>query len=105
MSIALSNVANDWELKFNFKPLLVETYVDPGRFTGAMYKSTNFIRIGQSSGNYRLNSISLPKEKQVKKDIYIFPLDPNYKQLLCGKFKPKTYPIQIPWEPISDQDY
>jgi len=89
LSIALSNVAGDWEVKFNFKPLLVETYVNPSRFTGAMYKSANFIQIGQTSGNYRLNSISLPKEKQVKKDIYIFPLDPNYKQLLCGKFKPK----------------
>ncbi len=87
LSIALSNVADDWEVKFNFKPLLVETYVDPSRFTGAMYKAANFILIGQSSGNYRPDSISLPKEKQVKKDIYIFPLDPNYKQILCGKPK------------------
>ncbi len=87
LSIALSNVADDWEVKFNFKPLLVETYVDPSRFTGAMYKAANFILIGQSSGNYRPDSISLPKEKQVKKDIYIFPLDPNHKQILCGKPK------------------
>ncbi len=87
LSIALSNVANDWEVKFNFKPLLVETYVDPSRFTGAMYKAANFIRIGQSSGNYRLYGISLPKENQVKKNVYIFPLDPNHKQILCGKLK------------------
>jgi len=87
LSIALSHVAGDWEVKFNFKPLLVETYVDPSRFTGAMYKAANFILIGQSSGNYRPDSISLPKEKQVKKDIYIFPLDLNYKQIFCGKPK------------------
>lgn len=87
LSMALSNVAGDWEVKFNYKPLLVETYVDPSRFTGSMYKAANFILIGQSSGNYRPDSISLPKVAQVKKDIYIFPLDPNYKQILCGKPK------------------
>ncbi len=94
LSIALSNVAGDWEAKFNFKPLLVETYVDPSQFTGAMYKAANFILIGQTSGNYRPDGISLPKDAQVKKDIYIFPLDPNYKQILCGKQKslPKKTP-------------
>lgn len=87
LSIALFNVANDWEAKFNFRPLLIETYVDHSRFTGSMYKAANFIQIGQSSGNYRVDSISLPKENQVKKGIYIAPLDPNYKQILCGKPK------------------
>lgn len=87
LSIALLNVVNDWKAKFNFRPLLVETYVDHSRFTGAIYKAANFIQIGQSSGNYRVDSVSLPKENQVKKAIYIAPLDPNYKQILCGKLK------------------
>jgi len=73
LSIALSNVAGDWEVKFNFKPLLVETYVDPSRFTGAMYKAANFILIGQSSGNYRPDSISLQRKSKLKK-ISIFTL-------------------------------
>jgi len=42
LSIALSNVAGDWEVKFNFKPLLVETYVDPSRFTVVPTKQCRF---------------------------------------------------------------
>jgi len=39
---------------------------------GSMYKAANFTLIGQSSGNYRPDSISLPKDAQVKKDYLVY---------------------------------
>jgi hypothetical protein len=53
----LSEVVNvlpvDWEKRYGFKPLLLETFVDIQRFKGTVYKAANWILLGETNGEGR----------------------------------------------------
>ena len=65
-------VPSDWFYYYNFRPLMLETFVETRRFTGASYKAANWVYLGQTKGkgrsgmNYYYHGII--------KDIYIYPL-------------------------------
>src|SRR4030042_339726 len=85
-SLAKKQVPIDWEQKFNYKPVLFETYVDPSQFHGSIFKSANWLYIGQTSGNYNSETKDKPMAQTCcPKDVYIYPLDENYKDILRGK--------------------
>ncbi len=82
---AVVRVAKDWQGKFGFKPLLMETFVDLSKFTGASYRAANWINVGTSAGRRENNS----GEKQ----IFLFPLCTDYREKLCNKQStPKAKP-------------
>lgn len=85
-SIARKQVPADWQQKFHYKPVLFETYVDSSQFHGSIYKATNWLHIGQTSGNYNTNK----SDKEMiqiccPKDVYIYPIVENYKDILRKK--------------------
>lgn len=84
-SLAKKQVPIDWEQKFNYKPVLFETYVDPSKFNGSIYKSANWLHIGQTSGNYNTNRTDKAIQNRCPKDVYIYPVEKNYKDILGGK--------------------
>ncbi len=45
----------DWTLRYGYAPLLLETFVEQKRFTGACYRAANWIRVGQTQGRGTLN--------------------------------------------------
>ena len=72
LSLSTRIVPSDWLYYYNFRPVMLETFVEKQRFTGASYKAANWIYVGQTKGkgrsgmNYYYNGII--------KDIYIYPL-------------------------------
>ncbi len=50
LSLAARRVAHDWLARFGLHPVLMETFVDAERFTGACYQAANWSRIGQTLG-------------------------------------------------------
>ncbi len=73
----LSSVArrlpDDWENKYNYRPVLLETFVEKDRFLGTSYKASNWIYVGVTKGRGKLdiyNKAALPK-----KNILLLPLD------------------------------
>jgi hypothetical protein len=85
-SIARKQVPSDWKEEFNYQPVLFETYVDPSQFHGSIYKSANWIHIGQTSGNYNTNRTDMAMEQICcPKDVYIYPIANNYKDTLRKK--------------------
>ena len=85
-SLAGKQVPIDWEQKFNYKPVLFETYVDSSQFYGSIYKSANWLHIGQTSGNYNTNSTDkAPAQTICPKDVYICPIEDDYKDILLEK--------------------
>lgn len=72
-----------WEQKYNHPIHAVETFVEKHRFKGTCYKAANWIRVGQTKGRSR-------QERQGKKvvpvkDIYLYPLNPDFRKALCAK--------------------
>jgi len=47
LSIASGRVQRDWESFYSYKPVLLETFVDIGRFSGTSYKAANWILCAQ----------------------------------------------------------
>jgi hypothetical protein len=75
-------LAGDWERRYGYRPLLLETLVDAQRFRGTCYRAANWIWVGQTQGRGRMD-----REHQAHglapKDIYLYPLCRNVQQRLC----------------------
>lgn len=73
LSEALSRLPSDWENRYAVRPLLVESYVDPSRFTGSSYKASNWVEVGHTSG----------RRDGTAKKIFIYPLHKQWRKNLC----------------------
>jgi hypothetical protein len=71
----------DWSLRYGYQPLLLESFVEIPRFTGTSYRAANWIRLGQTQGRGKLEK----HHRQIgpRKEIWIYPLHPNFRQNLC----------------------
>jgi hypothetical protein len=81
LSLITKRISTDWEQKYGHPVLLLETFVEISRFRGVCYRAANWIRIGRTTGRGRdggHHNAILPV-----KDIYLYPLDPDYKSKLC----------------------
>jgi hypothetical protein len=76
-------LSTDWEQRYGYRPLLLETLVDPQRFRGTCYRAANWIRVGQTCGRGRMDR-EHKAHGQAVKDIYLYPLTRNAHQRLCG---------------------
>ncbi len=81
LSLAASRVAPDWLARFGLHPVLMETFVDTGRFTGACYKAANWSNIGQTSG--RKGSKNTVEKSP--KAVLVYPLHADYRTILSAK--------------------
>lgn len=78
LSLAASRVAHDWRAGFGLHPVLVETFVDTGRFTGACYKAANWSRIGETVGRKGSENTA----EKSPKAVFVYPLHADYRTIL-----------------------
>jgi len=72
----------DWDRRYGYRPLLLETLVDAQRFRGTCYRAANWIRVGQTQGRGRMDREHRAEGLAVK-DIYLYPLCRNVQRELC----------------------
>jgi hypothetical protein len=78
----LRRLSVDWEKKYGHPILLVETFVERGRFAGTSYKASNWIRLGATTGRSRQDrrhTLRVPV-----KDVYLYPLDHKFREELSA---------------------
>jgi hypothetical protein len=83
LSLCLSRLVDDWTVRYGYGPVLVETFVDPTRFSGTCYRAANWLRVGQTMA--RGTAYPNGKVADGSKDIYLYPLKRNWKQVLCAE--------------------
>jgi hypothetical protein len=83
LALSARQLPIDWGHRYGYRPLLLETLVDPQRFRGTCYRAANWIRVGQTSGRGRMDR-EHKAHGQAVKDIYLYPLTRNTRQRLCG---------------------
>jgi len=71
----------DWEARYGYRPLLLETLVDGVRFSGTCYRAANWVRLGQTEGRGRMDRHHQAHQRAVK-DLYVYPLCRNVQQRL-----------------------
>jgi hypothetical protein len=50
---ATQRIGPDWEERYSFRPVLLETFVDESQYKGTCYKAANWVRVGETSGRGR----------------------------------------------------
>jgi hypothetical protein len=83
LSLCLARLGKDWKERYGYAPVLVETFVDPGRFSGTCYRAANWVGVGQSVA--RSKAYPNGKVAQGPKDIYLYPISRNWKRVLCAE--------------------
>jgi hypothetical protein len=80
LSLASHRLADDWHERYGYSPVLLETFVEKDRFAGTCYKAANWVPVGQTKGRGKLGpsgKISVPI-----KDLWLYPLDQKFRQVL-----------------------
>lgn len=80
LSLIARNLPNDWEEKYNIRPVLLESFVQKDKFAGTCYKAANWVNVGQTKGRGKLGppgKISVPI-----KDIWVYPLSKRFRLFL-----------------------
>lgn len=74
-------VAEDWHARWGYRPLLLETFVDPAKYRGTCYRASGWERIGQTTGQ----GLARPgrQYQSTVKDIYVRPLAEDVREQLC----------------------
>jgi hypothetical protein len=72
---------DDWQDRYAYRPVLLETFVELHRFSGTSYKAANWIRVGTTLGLGKKRVYGDPGIPL--KDIFLYPLVNNFDQILC----------------------
>lgn len=83
LAMSTRRLAADWQARYGYAPVLIETFVDPQRFAGTGYRAANWVHVGQTAGRatpYRNGTVSTGA-----KDVYVFPLQGDCRSILCAE--------------------
>ncbi|KGP76040.1 hypothetical protein JT05_07120 [Desulfosporosinus sp. Tol-M] len=84
LSMAVKQIGYDWQERYGYKPVLLETFVDSAKYRGTCYKAANWMFIGETVGRGRMDRntqyLSSPKK------IFVYPLVKDFR----GKLRVKS---------------
>ena len=80
LAIVRRRLPEDWAERYNTTPVLIETFVERPRYTGAVYRASGWIHVGTTQGRGRYD-----RHKQYdkpKKDVWLRPLRRDWQRTL-----------------------
>jgi len=83
LSLVSRRIRHDWQDRYGYSPVLLETFVDPEKYQGTCYKAANWIFLGQTAGRGRTEMHN--KRPFTRKHIYVYPLCRDFRSILCGQ--------------------
>ena len=78
LSMSMARLADDFEQKYNYRPLLIESFVDVSRYSGACYRAANWVEIGKTKGRGRQDRFT--ESVLSVKAIYIHPIKNDFRK-------------------------
>ena len=81
LSLACKQIREDWYTRYNYRPVLLETFVEIDRFTGTCYRAANWKQVGITQGRGKLEKSM--QGKLPKKYVLLYPLVKDFKEQLC----------------------
>jgi hypothetical protein len=76
-------IKDDWQQRWGYSPVLMETFIDPDYFAGSCYKAANWQYLGMTTGEGLVR-----KGKSYRtspKMIFVKPLAKDFRSLLCSQ--------------------
>ena len=78
LSICMRRFADDFQGEYNYRPLLIESFVDRNLYSGASYEASNWIRVGETQGRGRQDRFC--RSALSRKTIYLYPLERDFRR-------------------------
>jgi hypothetical protein len=85
LSLATRQIGDDWLEVHGYRPVLIETFVDPTRYAGTCYRAANWHNLGKTQGRGRLDTKHECQE--TKKEIFVYPLQSNWRECLTTGYR------------------
>lgn len=79
----VQRVCRDYQERWGYRPVLMETFVDPGKYAGICYQAAGWIRLGETTG--RGIQRAGKKYTTSPKLIYVHPLTRDFREKLCSE--------------------
>lgn len=73
LSLCERRISQDWQQRFGYPLLLLETFVDPQYFHGTIYRAANWVHVGDTRG-FRRTRKGYSPTAQYPKHIFVRPL-------------------------------
>ena len=80
LALLARQLPHDWQRRYGYRPVLLETFVESPRHRGTCYKAANWIHVGQTTGRGK-KSLQHQPVLPVK-DIWLYPLCKNFRAAL-----------------------
>ncbi|MGC8495170.1 MAG: Druantia anti-phage system protein DruA, partial [Syntrophobacteraceae bacterium] len=81
LSLCQKRLPSDWRNTFGHPLILLETFVDPQRFKGVVYRADNWLLAGHTRG-FRRSGKSYSAKTPSHKMVFLKPLRPDARELL-----------------------
>ena len=78
LSMSMDRLSDDFQQQFNYRPWLVESFVDTSLYSGACYEASNWIRVGETQGRGRQDRFA--QSALSRKAIYVYPLERDFRR-------------------------
>jgi hypothetical protein len=75
-------IARDWERKYAHRVVLLESFVEVGRFRGTCYRAANWQALGRTTGRSRQD-----RERTLQvplKEVFVLPLQADFRREVAG---------------------
>ena len=95
LALCQRRLPGDWPVRFGHPLVLLETFVDPQRFHGTVYRAANWTYVGETRG-YRRTRQGYSATAQAPKQVWVRPLQRDARAVLAGAHLPSTYHAGVP---------
>jgi hypothetical protein len=102
LSLCRNRIRQDWIYYFGHRLLLLETFVDPTRFSGTIYKAANWQFVGYSKEYQRIRN-GYSNTRKSSKMVFLQPLQRNACTLLSHPVLNKRYHTGVERMKLSAQ--
>lgn len=82
LALISRRLAEDWQVRYGYQPVLLETFVEKPRFAGTCYKAANWQYLGDTQGRGKLDTFH--RHSEPVKGIWVYPLAHDFRRELCS---------------------
>lgn len=83
LGLCVKRLPLDWQGRYGYRPLLLESFVERGRFKGTCYRAANWVHVGHTCGRGRQDRAR--RGGVPLKDLYLYALQPDWRARLCDE--------------------
>ena len=82
LALVSRRLPDDWHARYAYRPVLLETFVEKPRLMGTCYKAANWQHLCDTQGRGKLDRYN--RYDKPLKDIYLYPLDRRFRDILTA---------------------